>query len=96
MSEYRVSPEEIRTVAGQVGSGGTEIEAQRSTLLGQIQGLGDSWQGTAASALQALYEKWDSDVRALTATLSEIGTAMTTAANNYEQTETSVTGQFSQ
>lgn len=95
MSQYRVSPEEIRAVASQVASGGSEIEAQRTALLGQIQGLGDTWQGTAASALQGLYEKWDSDVRSLMTTLSEIGQAMNQAANQYEATETSVTGTFS-
>ncbi len=95
MSQYRVSPEEIRTVASQVASGGSEIEAQRTALLGQIQGLGDTWQGTAATALQGLYEKWDSDVRALMTTLSEIGQAMNQAANAYEQTETGVTTTFS-
>jgi WXG100 family type VII secretion target len=94
MSQYRVSSDEIRAVAGQVTSGGAEIEQQRSTLLGQIQGLGDSWQGTAASALQGLYEKWDSDARALMTTLSEIGQAMNQAAATYEETETSVTGMF--
>jgi WXG100 family type VII secretion target len=94
MSQFRVSPEQIRAVAGQVASGGSEIEQQRTALLGQIQGLGDSWQGTAASALQGLYEKWDSDVRSLMTTLSEIGQAMNQAATQYEETETSVTGMF--
>jgi 6 kDa early secretory antigenic target len=94
MSQFRVSPEQIRAVAGQVASGGAEIEQQRTTLLGQIQGLGDSWQGSAASALQGLYEKWDSDARTLMTTLSEISQQMNQAAAQYEETETSVTGMF--
>jgi WXG100 family type VII secretion target len=93
--EYRVSSEMITNVASQVTSGASEIEGQRSALLAQIQGLGDSWQGTAASALQELYAKWDSDARALMETLTEIGQAMQEAATAYEVTEEDVTREFS-
>jgi WXG100 family type VII secretion target len=95
MSDFTVSPEAIRAVAGQVSAGASEIDAQRATLLGQIQGLGDSWQGSASAALQALYAEWDNNVRALHETLEQIGTTMQGAAGNYEQTETAVRGSFS-
>jgi 6 kDa early secretory antigenic target len=95
MSEFMVSPEAIRNVAGQVASGASEIDAQRASLLAQIQGLGDSWQGQAASALQALYERWDSNVRALQETLTEIGQTMQGAATAYESTESNVQRSFS-
>lgn len=94
MSDFRVSSEAIRNVAGQVASGAEEIDAQRQTLLSQIHGLGDSWQGSAATALQTLYEKWDSDVRTLQTTLTEIGQTMQEAATNYETTETGVQRSF--
>ena len=95
MPEFTVTPEAIRNVAGQVASGASEIDAQRASLLAQIQGLGDSWQGQAASALQALYQRWDSDVRALQETLTEIGQAMQGAATEYETTESNVQRAFS-
>jgi WXG100 family type VII secretion target len=95
MSEYTVTPDAIRSVAGQVASGASEIDAQRSALLARIQGLGDSWQGQAASALQALYEKWDADIRSLHTTLTEIGQTMQGAATAYEATETGVRQSFS-
>ncbi|GAB2587890.1 hypothetical protein Aab01nite_49500 [Paractinoplanes abujensis] len=95
MSDYSVSPEAIRGVAAQVSAGASEIDAQRATLLAQIQGLGDSWQGSASAALQALYTKWDADVRALHDTLTQIGQTMQTAATNYESTESAVRGSFS-
>lgn len=96
MSQYNVSPEAIRTVAGQVSAGAAEIDTQRARLLSQIQGLGDSWQGVAATALQSLYARWDANVRALHETLTEIGQAMQTAATNYEGTEASVRSSFGQ
>ncbi|MEU4242403.1 WXG100 family type VII secretion target [Actinoplanes sp. NPDC026619] len=95
MSDYSVSPEAIRGVAAQVSAGASEIDAQRSALLAQIQGLGDSWQGSASTALQTLYGQWDSDVRALHETLSQIGQTMQSAATNYEGTESAVRGSFS-
>lgn len=95
MSEFTVSPEMIRTVAGQVSSGASEIDAQRATLLTQIQGLGDNWQGQASTALQSLYEKWDADVRSLHTTLTEIGQTMQSAATAYEGTESNIRSSFS-
>jgi ESAT-6 family protein len=95
MSGYKVSPEDIRNVAQQVTNQASEIETQRASLLAQIQGLGDTWQGTAAAALQALYEKWDSDARALTQTLTEIGQTMQQAATAYQVTEEGITHDFS-
>ena len=70
-------------------------ETKRRALLAKIQGLGDSWQGPAASALQELYAKWDSDARALMDTLTEISQAMQQAATRYEETESNVTREFS-
>jgi early secretory antigenic target protein ESAT-6 len=95
MSDYTVSPEAIRGVAAQVSAGASEIDAQRATLLAQIQGLGDSWQGTASAALQTLYTQWDTEVRALHDTLTQIGQTMQSAAGTYESTESSVRGSFS-
>ena len=95
MPEITVTPEDITTVAGQVASGASDIESQRAALLAKIQGLGDSWQGPAASALQELYAKWDSDARALMDTLTEISQAMQQAATRYEETESNVRRGFS-
>lgn len=95
MSEITVTPDQITAVAGQVASGANEIETQRAALLSQIQGLGDTWQGAAASALQALYQQWDADIRALQNTLTEIGQTMRTAADAYQTTESGITRSFS-
>ena len=94
MAQIMVTPDEIREVARQVESGAAEIEQQRQTLLSHIQRLGGSWQGPAASALQGLYEKWDTQARALHQTLDEIGKAMTTAAQNYEVAEQDLAKSF--
>jgi len=94
MSEFMVTPDAIRSVAGQVASGASDIEEQRARLLAQIQGLGDSWQGQAASALQDLYARWDADIRSLHTTLTEIGQTMQAAASRYESTESSVRQSF--
>jgi uncharacterized protein YukE len=45
--------------------------------------------------LQALYSQWDSDVRSLHDTLTQIGQTMQSAAGNYESTESAVRGSFS-
>ncbi|MBM2623214.1 WXG100 family type VII secretion target [Actinoplanes sp. LDG1-06] len=90
MSEYSVSPEAIRGVAAQVSAGASEIDSQRAVLLGQIQGLGDTWQGAASSALQSLYAQWDANVRSLHDTLAQIGQTMQAAAASYEGTESAV------
>jgi ESAT-6 family protein len=95
MARITVTPEEITTVAGQVASGASDIESQRGALLTKIQGLGDSWQGPAASALQELYARWDHDARALMETLTEISQAMRQAAIRYDETEGKVAGEFS-
>jgi len=94
MADFQVSSEAIRGVASQVASGAEEINSQLQTLMAQIHGLGDSWQGAAASALQALYEKWNSEAQALQATLVEISQTMQTAAANYETTEAGVQRSF--
>jgi WXG100 family type VII secretion target len=95
MSQIAVTPDEINTVAEQVGAGASDIESQRAALLTKIRGLGDTWQGRAASALQELYEKWDKDAQELMETLQEISRAMQQAAIRYEEAETGVTREFS-
>jgi 6 kDa early secretory antigenic target len=96
VAQITVTPEEIRTVAGQVMAGATEIEAQRKQVLAKIQQLGETWQGVAAGALQSLYERWDTQAQSLNQTLTEISQAMERAATNYEETEQAVAKTFQQ
>jgi early secretory antigenic target protein ESAT-6 len=94
MSQITVTPEEIRTVAGQVMAGATEIEAQRKQVQSRIQQLGETWQGSAAMALQSLYERWDAQALSLNETLTEISQAMQQAATNYEAAEQAIVKSF--
>lgn len=95
MSQITVTPDDINEVAGEVASGASDIEGQRAALLAKIRGLGDSWQGQAAAALQELYERWDRDAQELMETLQEISQAMRQAATRYEETEVNITRGFS-
>jgi|KBSSwiStaDraftv2_1062776.scaffolds.fasta_scaffold22677_1 WXG100 family type VII secretion target len=85
----------LTTVAGQVNGVASEIETQLTTLRGNLDALGD-WTGNAKSALDALYQQWNTNATQLHTALTEIATAMNKAASNYEAGETANTSIFQQ
>ena len=84
---YKVTPDEIRGTAGQLDNAKGQVDSLLSQVRNQVNNLGTSWQGAASGNFASLMAKWNSDVNNLNTTLSEIATAMRTAASNYEATE---------
>ncbi len=94
MAVIGVDTEEIRSVAQRVQLGADDAESQRTTLLGQIQGLQGNWQGSASDALQELYQRWDQQAKALNETLTQLAQQMNGAAEDYDDNERGVGGRF--
>jgi WXG100 family type VII secretion target len=94
VARITVTPEEMRTVATQVMTGATEIEVHLKQLLSRVQQLGETWEGTAAMALQSLYERWNKEAASLNGTLTEISRSLEQAAANYESAEQAIAKSF--
>ncbi len=94
MATYTVNTHEVAGVAQQVASGSAEIEGQLHRLMGQIHGLHGNWEGSASSALQELYARWNTQAEALKETLRQIGDQMRQAAAEYEANEAANTSRF--
>ena len=87
MSGIKVTPEQLQSVAGQLGTGCSQIEATLQQLASQVAPLGSDWAGMAQSNFTGLWEQWQRDAAGLHQALTGISTLMRQAGASYEQTE---------
>jgi early secretory antigenic target protein ESAT-6 len=74
----------------------SRIQGEVSSLLGQLVNLQGSWSGPAASAFQGVVTEWRATQQRVDENLSAINQALTFAAQQYAETETSNARLFQQ
>ena len=86
MSLIRVTPSELRSLSGRCRAEAGQIDQVRQTVSSAIAGT--DWNSPAALRFQ---NSWNADFRPaltkLSAALSELGTAASRMADNYDATE---------
>jgi len=87
VSGIKVTPEQLESVAGQLGAGSAQIEATLQRLASQVAPLGSDWAGIAQANFTGLWEQWQRDAAGLHQALTGISALMRQAGSSYEQTE---------
>jgi WXG100 family type VII secretion target len=90
----RISPEQLASIASQVGNGAASIESQLRQLSAQVAPLGSDWAGTAQARFQELWAEWQRDAAGLQRALQGIAGLMTNASRRYAATEHEVAAGF--
>lgn len=90
----RVTPEQLGAIAGQLNAGAANIEQINQQLQGQVAPLGSDWAGVAQARFHELWAEWQRSSRGIQEALTGIAQLTQQAANNYEQTETSIAASF--
>ncbi|HEX7658518.1 MAG TPA: WXG100 family type VII secretion target [Pseudonocardiaceae bacterium] len=78
---------QVTSLAEQITSQSSKIESEVEDLRSQISNLDQLWEGSASSGYQATKNKWLQAADDLKATLARIGTAVHTASEQYQSTE---------
>lgn len=87
MSEIFVTFEALAQAQGDVSSTSASINGQLADLKDYLAPLVASWTGSASSDYQAKQAQWDSAATDLNLVLAQIGQALGTANDTYQQAE---------
>jgi WXG100 family type VII secretion target len=95
MSGIKVTPEQLQTLAGQVGRGSSEIEGQLRGLGNTIAPLvGGDWAGQASARFGSLWDEWQRSAQGLKHALDGISQLMSQAGQSYAQAEQQIASSF--
>ena len=95
MTGIKVTPEQLTALAGSVGRGAGEIEAQLRALSSTVAPLvGGDWAGQAQQRFTALWDEWQRSAQGLKHALDGISGLMTQAGTAYAQAESQIAGSF--
>lgn len=87
MAHLIVDSERIHAANASIQSTISRLQQEVTTLHSQLAGLGDSWQGVAATSFQELMVRWRASSDAVEASLGQIGAALSLAAQQYSEIE---------
>lgn len=87
MAQFQVDSDLVHAANSAIQNSITQIHSEINSLQSQLVALQDSWRGVAASEFQALTVRWGSTASMVQQQLGELGTALSTAASQYEEIE---------
>jgi len=87
MSEIRVNYGDLSAASGNVAGTAQRMRSQLDDLKRFIAPMVATWEGAAATEYQAKQRQWDTAAADLTAVLTQIGAALGTANESYQQVE---------
>jgi 6 kDa early secretory antigenic target len=87
MTFFQVDSERVFAANANIQTSITRLNQEVSSLHAQLTALQDSWQGTAANSFQELMQRWRVSADSLEASLGQIGQALQTAAQQYQEIE---------
>ncbi len=94
MATFSVDSDAVLTATGAIRATADRLQGETAAMLGQLTQLQGSWTGAAAIAFQGVIDRWRLTQRELEAALGDIGTALSHAGSQYEQTEAAASGLF--
>src|SRR5216683_7026055 len=86
-SNFQAELSTMRTASQHVYDVNAQIQAQLSNLMGRLDPLMSTWQGSAATSFQVLRDRWHQDATALNASLRAIGDGLVKVHSNYHAAE---------
>ena len=94
MTQFQVDSEQVLAANSAIQSSIGRVQGEIETLHSQLQSLQDTWRGLAANQFQELALRWHGTASAVQQQLGELGRALATAAQQYEEIERSNLGLF--
>lgn len=89
MTRYQVDSEAVQAATGAIRGSMGRIQSEVNGLQGQLTGLNESWSGQAASAFQAVAAEWHTTQLRVEESLAAINQALSVAAQQYADAESS-------
>ncbi|HLO03566.1 MAG TPA: WXG100 family type VII secretion target [Symbiobacteriaceae bacterium] len=87
MALIRVTPEDLRGVAGQFKGSHDEAQAMIQKLASTVSNLDANWDGMASQRFYQNFELWQRKMGEFTGLLDEISHALTEIAERFEQAD---------
>jgi 6 kDa early secretory antigenic target len=87
MPEIKVTFGALEAARADVGTTATRISGRLEELKRFLAPMVAQWEGQAATEYQATQRRWDTAAADLTAVLAQIGVALGTANESYQQIE---------
>jgi WXG100 family type VII secretion target len=93
----RVTPDDLRSVSGNLSSGAGSIQEQLTQMRNQVQALVDGqWEGAASGSFRDLYDKWNASAANLHEALMGISSLLHDTGDVYETTDQELADRFKQ
>jgi len=87
MTRYQVDSDEVLGASSAVRATISRIQAESSSLQGQLVNLQNSWSGQASTAFQGLALDWKATQNRVDETLGAVSQALTMAGQQYAEIE---------
>jgi early secretory antigenic target protein ESAT-6 len=87
MSEIKVTFGALEAARADVGATAGRISGRLEELRRFLAPMAATWEGQAATEYQATQRKWDTAAADLASVLAQIGVALGTANDSYQQVE---------
>jgi len=95
MTRYQVDSEAVLSATGAARASIDRIQAEVSSLHGQLVNLQGSWTGQASTAFQSVVTEWKATQQRVEESSRSINQALTLAAQQYAEIESSNARLFS-
>ena len=83
----RVTPEQLEAAAGEFSANGTVVGNLTSQMTQLIEGLGNIWEGEAATAYTAKFRQLDEDIQKMVRMVQEHASDLNEMARVYRDAE---------
>lgn len=90
----KISPEEVRALASQYRNQATNVEEINRTMDSLLAQLHSVWEGSACEAYNAKFEELKPGFEKVVNLIEEIATGLDVSAQNFEETDRGVAGQW--
>ncbi|WP_116115701.1 WXG100 family type VII secretion target [Austwickia chelonae] len=87
MSGFQTQTDQMRSASAKVDEVNSAIQAQLSSLRGEIAGVSGHWKGSAATTFQQLMQRWDADAGKLSQALQGISEQIAASGRAYQAQE---------
>jgi len=87
MGRIKISPEQVRSVAGQFRSKSQESGAMVQQLSSAVKGLEADWEGMSAQRFYGDFQQWQQQMNKYVELLAGISGELERVANTIEQTD---------
>ena len=92
MASIKISPDQVRTVAGQFQQKSQDTSTMVQQLQSAVKGMESEWQGLSSQRFYSDYTQWNQQMQKYVQTLADIGTELTKIANTLEGVDQQLAG----